>query len=78
MRGNNEGNNLIDPESNDINRRSFITKTIFAGAGIAALAVLQNQASAQTGQRKNELASNMKVAADPLPGRRRPGTLEVS
>src|SRR5204863_3046214 len=35
-------------------------------------------ASAQTGQRKNELASNTKVAADPLPGRRRLGTLEVS
>jgi uncharacterized protein len=44
-------------KSDDINRRSFITKTSFAGAGLAAdsvaLAASQNQASAQTAQRKN-------------------------
>ena len=73
MRGNDERNNSTDSESNGINRRSFIAKTIFAGAGIAALAASQNQASAQTGQRKNELASNMKVAADSLPGAKNAG-----
>jgi hypothetical protein len=64
----------IDQESNGINRRSFVAKTIFAGAGLAALAASQNEVSAQTsGQRSGE-----KLAADPLPGRRRLGKLEVS
>ncbi|HEX8846687.1 MAG TPA: aldo/keto reductase [Pyrinomonadaceae bacterium] len=69
-------------ENEGTGRRGFIAKTLFAGAGLAAsslaLAASQNQASAQTGQRKNELASNTRIAADPLPGRRRLGTLEVS
>jgi hypothetical protein len=64
----------MDRESNGINRRSFVAKTIFAGAGLAALAASQNEVSAQTsGQRSGE-----KLAADPLPGRRRLGKLEVS
>ena len=63
----------IDQESNGINRRSFIEKTIFAGAGIAALAASQNQTSAQTGKRNNtKSASNAPI------GRRRLGKLEVS
>lgn len=82
MKRNNDEVDSNDPESDDINRRRFIAKTIFAGAGVAAgsvaLAVSQNHASAQTGQRKNELSNNTKVASDPLLGRRRLGTLEVS
>ena len=69
-------------ENDRSSRRGFIAKTLFAGAGLAAgslaLAASQNQASAQTGQRKKQLASNTKVATNPLIGRRRLGTLEVS
>ena len=43
----------IDHESNGINRRSFIAKTIFAGVGSLALAASQNEASAQTGNQNN-------------------------
>jgi aryl-alcohol dehydrogenase-like predicted oxidoreductase len=63
----------IDQESNGINRRSFIAKTIFAGAGLAALAASQNKASAQTGTR-----NNTKSAANSSIGRRMLGKLEVS
>jgi aryl-alcohol dehydrogenase-like predicted oxidoreductase len=64
----------IDQESNGVDRRRFIAKTIFAGAGLAVLAASQNEVSAQTsGQRSGE-----KLTADPLPGRRRLGQLEVS
>lgn len=63
----------IDQESNGIERRNFIAKTIFAGAGLAALTASQNQASAQTGKRNNtKSASNASI------GRRRLGKLEVS
>src|SRR6185436_15159829 len=82
MKRNTEEIDSKDQENNEINRRGFIAKTIFAGAGLAAgslaLAASQNQASARTEQRKNELASNTKFAMDSLPGRRRLGTLEVS
>jgi len=64
----------IDQESNGINRRSFIAKTIFAGAGLAALTASQNEVSAQTGGPQ----SAEKLAADLLPGRRRLGKLAVS
>jgi len=67
----------IDPESNGINRRSFIAKTIFAGAGLAALAASQNEVGAQTGAEGTQRTGE-KVPADPLPGRRRLGKLEVS
>jgi len=67
----------IDPESNGINRRSFIAKTIFAGAGLAALAASQNEVSAQTGAEGTQRTGE-KVPLDPLPGRRRLGKLEVS
>jgi len=61
--------------SNGINRRRFIAKSIFAGAGLATLAASQNAVSAggQSTQRTGE-----KVVANPLPERRRLGTLEVS
>jgi aryl-alcohol dehydrogenase-like predicted oxidoreductase len=63
-------------------RRGFIARTLFAGAGLAAgslaLAASQNQASAQTGKRKNQRVSNTKVATNPSLGRRRLGRLEVS
>jgi len=62
-----------DQESNGVDRRSFIAKTIFAGAGLAALAASQNQTSAQTGAR-----NNTKSAANSSIGRRRLGKLEVS
>src|ERR1044072_1252047 len=82
MKRNSDAGDSNDPEKYDINRRSFIAKTILAGAGVAAgsvgLAASQNQASAQTVRRKNEPANNTKVASGPLPGRRRLGTLEVS
>ncbi len=64
---------VIDQESNGVNRRSFIAKTIFAGAGLAALAASQNKASGQTGTR-----NNTKSAANSSIGRRRLGKLEVS
>jgi len=67
----------IDQESNGINRRSFIAKTIFAGAGLAALAASQNDVSAQTGGEGTQRTGE-KLASDPLPGRRRLGNLEVS
>ncbi len=63
----------IDQEDNGINRRGFISKTIFAGAGLAALAASQSEASAQTGTRNNtKSASNASIA------RRKLGKLEVS
>ena len=73
-------------ENDGTNRRNFIAKTLFAGAGLAAgshaLAASQSQASAHSSgtgnRRKNELTGDAKIAADPLPGRRRLGTLEVS
>ena len=63
----------IDQESNGINRRGFIAKTISASVGSFALAASQNEASAQTGNRNNtKSASNVSI------GRRRLGKLEVS
>ncbi len=82
MKENKETTKSKARENGSDSRRNFIAKTLYAGASLAvsslALAASQNQASAQTGQRKNELASNTRVATDPLPGRRRLGTLEVS
>ena len=37
----------IDQERSGINRRSFIAKTMFAGAGMAALAASQSEVSVQ-------------------------------
>jgi aryl-alcohol dehydrogenase-like predicted oxidoreductase len=68
-----KNNKAIDQESNGIHRRNFIEKTIFAGAGLAALAASQNQTSAQTGER-----NNTKSASHASIGRRRLGKLEVS
>jgi hypothetical protein len=41
----------IDQESNGFNRRNFIAKTIFAGAGLATLAAAQNAMSARTSEK---------------------------
>lgn len=64
-------------ENGGVSRRNFIAKTIFTGVGLTAgslvLAASPSQAGAQTGKR-----NNTKSAADPLPGRSRLGTLEVS
>ena len=68
-----ENKEAIDQESNGVNRRSFMAKTIFASAGIAALAASQDKASAQTGTR-----NNTKSAANSSIERRRLGKLEVS
>jgi aryl-alcohol dehydrogenase-like predicted oxidoreductase len=77
MKRNNDEVDSNDPEGGGVNRRGFIAKTIFAGAGLAAgsvaLAGSQNQAGAQTGRR-----NNTKGAANPSIGRRRLGKLEVS
>ena len=62
-----------DQESNGVNRRSFIAKTIFTGVGSLVLAASQNEARAQTGTRKN--TNN---TANASIGRRRLGKLEVS
>jgi hypothetical protein len=72
-----ENNEAIDQEGNGINRRSFIAKTIFAGAGLATLAASQNEVSAQTG-RQSTKRTGEKLTTDPVQGRRRLGTLEVS
>jgi aryl-alcohol dehydrogenase-like predicted oxidoreductase len=61
----------IDQASNGINRRSFITQTIIAGAGLAAVAA-QNAASAQTGGQRTQRTGEK--LGDP----RRLGKLEVS
>src|SRR4029079_11676916 len=68
-----ENKEAIDQDSNGVNRRSFMEKTIFASAGIAALAASQDKASAQTGTR-----NNTKSAANSSIERRRLGKLEVS
>jgi len=73
-------------ESNAINRRDFIATVSFVGAGLAAgslaSAASQNQASSESAgrgtQRRNDLTGDEKIATNPLPGRRRLGTLEVS
>ena len=60
------------------NRRDFIGKTLFSGAGLMvgslALTGSQNKAVAQTEKRKNERAKDSKT----LSGRRKLGKLEVS
>lgn len=63
----------INQESNGVDRRSFIAKTIVAGAGLAASAASQSQANAQTGTR-----NNTKSTANSSIGRRKLGKLEVS
>jgi hypothetical protein len=67
MKENKETTKSKAQENEGTSRRGFIAKTLFAGAGLAAsslaLAASQNQASAQTGKRKNKPANNAKVAA---------------
>jgi len=67
----------IDQESNGFNRRNFIAKTIFAGAGLAMSAASQNEVSAQIGEQSTKRTGE-KLAAHSLPVRRRLGKLEVS
>jgi len=61
----------IDQETDGINRRSFIAQTVFAGAGLAAVAA-QNAASAQTGRQSTQRTDAK------LGDTRRLGKLEVS
>jgi aryl-alcohol dehydrogenase-like predicted oxidoreductase len=72
-----KNNEVTDQEGGGINRRSFVVQTINAGAGLVALATSQNKVIAQTGRQSTQ-RSGENLAADPLPGRRRLGTLEVS
>lgn len=78
MKEDKQTNNSNEQENGGVSRRNFITKTLFVGAGLAAgslaVAAPQNQANAQTGQRKNERAGDAKTS----PGRRKLGKLEVS
>lgn len=85
MKENKKTNKSGVQETVGVNRRNFITKTLFVGAGLAAgslsLAASQNQVNAQNSdakkQQKNERTNNTKIAADSL-GRRKLGKLEVS
>jgi len=67
----------IDQESNGFNRRNFIAKTIFAGAGLATLTASQNVVSAQIGEQSTKRTGE-KLAVNSLPVLRRLGKLEVS
>jgi len=75
MKENRESTKSNNHENGETNRRNFIAKTLFAGAGLAAgslaLAASELPANAQTSR-------TGKIAPDPLPGRRRLGRLEVS
>jgi aryl-alcohol dehydrogenase-like predicted oxidoreductase len=79
----NKGKNRSENQENEgTSRRGFIAKMSLVGAGLAAASLpwgaSQSQASAQTRQRKNQRASNTKVATNPSIGRRKLGKLEVS
>jgi len=60
--------------TNGVDRRSFITKTLAAGAGVAAWAASPESAAAQ----KSKPSSSRRGKQDAAPGRRRLGKLEVS
>jgi aryl-alcohol dehydrogenase-like predicted oxidoreductase len=72
-----KNNEAIDQDNSGIKRRSFIAKSIFAGAGLAGLAASRNAVSAQTGAQSTQ-PTGEKLASDSSPGRRRLGKLEVS
>ena len=77
MKENKHTNNSNEQENEGVSRRGFIASSLFVGAGLAAgslsFAASQNQADAQTGNRKNDTKGD----ADPS-GRRKLGKLEVS
>lgn len=73
MKEKKETNKSNNQESGVTDRRAFIGKTLFAGAGLAALAASPNQADAQTTSRSQTNASKFVIS-----GRRRLGSLEVS
>jgi aryl-alcohol dehydrogenase-like predicted oxidoreductase len=75
MTRNNEEKEARGIESNGLHRRSFISKTLLAGAGVA-LAATQNQTAGQTGNSRGR--SNNQTSGSTKPGRRRLGKLEVS
>jgi|SRR6185503_8066558 len=58
----------IEQGSSGVNRRGFITKSIFAGAGLAVLAASQNDVSAlETGERRpglNSKPEHIKLAVE--------------
>jgi len=60
--------------TNGVDRRSFITKTLAAGAGVAAWAASPESAAAQ----KSKPSSSRRGKQDAAPGSRRLGKLEVS
>jgi len=61
-------------ETNGVDRRSFIAKTLVAGAAVAAWAASPENAAAQ----KSKPSSSRRGKQDAAPGRRRLGKLEVS
>ncbi len=82
MKENKEKQKSENQENEGVSRRGFIARMSLVGAGLAAASLpwgaSQNQASAQTGKRKNQRASNTKAATKPSIGRRRLGRLEVA
>lgn len=68
-----KGINKSEDREDGTSRRGFIAKTLFAAAGLLALAASRNQASAQTGRR-----NNTRGVANSSVRRRRLGKLEVS
>lgn len=74
MKENKKTNEPNDQKSGITNRRTFIGKTLFAGAGLAAMwAAPPNQAGAQT---TNDSPANQSKSV--IGGRRKLGSLEVS
>lgn len=67
-----------DSQNNTIDRRNFVAKTLVAGAGLAIVAASAERTDAQTSLKRNESGSDRDVGAQPSPGRRRLGKLEVS
>lgn len=63
-----------EERTNSVDRRSFIAKTLIAGAGLAAWAASPESAAAQ----KSKPSSSRSGKQDAVPGRRRLGKLEVS
>lgn len=78
MKENKHTNKSTEQENDGNNRRDFIKKTFFIGAGLVAGSLLSgtsvNQANAQAKKPKNDT----KASGNPSPGRRRLGKLEVS
>ena len=65
-------------ETNGIDRRDFIAKTLVAGAGLAMLTAAPERVDAQKPRQQNKPVGDRKVGGKLSPCRRTLGTLEVS